>query len=105
MKTFPTTPKRGNPSLKLLLLISIFLLPVVGSPLHSSPAVNEVKQVDTYCGVTHEEVVKYLANYGYTVSATEPEEGTCNAIATTQYEYQTRVLIEEGVILGWEDIQ
>lgn len=105
MKT-SSTPKKGTPNLKLLMLALVFLLPVISSPLISSPTVNETTAVEPmYCGVTETDVVKYLQRNGYTVYSVEAEDNTCNAILTTSNSYQTRVLIQEGCILGWEDIQ
>jgi hypothetical protein len=59
---------------------------------------------DTYCGVSSADIVRYLNARGYTVYKLEHISGSCDALATTQYTYRTRVIISNGMIIGHEDV-
>lgn len=107
MKKFsPILAKGKASSLRLLLAIFLFSMPVMTGNIYASPIddpVTTTAPADTYCGVTEPEIVKYLAERGFEVYALEHEPGTCNAIATTQCEYRIRVIISEGQIIAAED--
>jgi hypothetical protein len=105
MKLSTLTPAAiKGPILRSLLVALLFLISVLpGNVISSSQATAQVS-ASNFCGVTDEEVVHYMREYGYTVYRVEPEPGTCNRIITTQNPYKTIVFISNGSIVGWEDI-
>ena len=52
--------------------------------------------------VTDQQVIEYLNREGYTVYSLTPSGE--NRIADTQYNYDTIVYIEDGIIIGHEDM-
>jgi hypothetical protein len=57
------------------------------------------------CGnVTNQQVIDYLTPHGYTVSSVNAIAGSCDKRCDTQNCYDTKVLITNGRIVGYEDM-
>lgn len=55
------------------------------------------------CGVSDAQCVAYLESLGYTNVTVVNYQG-CNSICDTSNPYNTKVLIESGIITGMEDL-
>jgi hypothetical protein len=100
-----STPATRNASvLKLFIFTLLFFISIPSTPLYSAPDNTPITTRGMDCGVTNDQVVKYLYERGYVVNKLEDVAGCCDKIATTQYSYRTRVYIQDGKIVTTEDI-
>lgn len=88
--------------IKTGLLTAVIGLTVSAGSIKSGQ--NTVKAEELYCGVTELEIKAYMDRNGYKTRAIY-STSTCDAIVDTQYEIHTRVLIDGGKIVGFEDLQ
>lgn len=69
---------------------------------------NEITNIadgnDSYCGVSEQEIVNYLAAFGYHVVKTESITGCCNALCKTIDNKRIVVYVTEGQIIGHDEI-
>ena len=86
----------------LIIVSALFIMSFTSNPLSDT---TKTSDTETVCGVSDTEVDKYLISHGYTVISLELVEGSCNRLATTQNDYQTIVYVEEGIIIGHEDVE
>ena len=69
-----------------------------------SEEINDTDQKCKICSVPYAEVISYLEGYGYSNIVLVPVEGTCNVLASTDYEYDTMVYCTSIRIIGHEDV-
>jgi hypothetical protein len=110
MKTNTPISAKGKASILRLPLLILFVLFVsvsvipggapVSANIDSAQAIDEC----THCGVSDGDICKFLDARGYVAYDHWQEPGTCNVMVKTQFEYLTRIVIEEGSIITAEDI-
>lgn len=82
-----------------------FLAIMLGTATLTLSSFNEPEAPAAHCENIDPAIIDYLQGYGYQVVSLGPDgRMNCNRIAVTQYEYDTRVFVEDGQVIGHEDI-
>jgi hypothetical protein len=85
--------------------MTVLCLVIMGAGLFLSSGTQTVKARALECGnVTTDEVIGFLTPLGYDVISVSDIPGSCDKCCDTQFEYHTHVQINEGRIVGFEDM-
>ncbi|HEU4717840.1 MAG TPA: hypothetical protein VFU15_08395 [Bacteroidia bacterium] len=74
----------------------------VSGNLKSNTSNEKINSAASYCGVTAQDICKYMSSFDITITNIIPIQGTCNVLTPDTMGKTWIVYIDNGIIIGHE---
>lgn len=92
---------------RTLLFVAAFIfaiIPMVASNTAISEKTLTISKSLDYCGVTDDQIIEYMLQFGFHVCGTQQITGSCDVYVKTIEKRQFVIHIEQGAIIGHNEV-